>query len=133
MSVRPGLRDQLIDEALKAELASLGPDRLLTEGLDQAEAAQRVAGFVRASLQRVLDGLPEANRLDAQAALANRMLEAMDADERLAVPPELLLGVKELAPEHLAGPPELPPRPQVALSASDLLVNGKVSRRSAPS
>ena len=50
-------------------------------------------------------------------------METLDSGDLLELPPELLLGVTSGTGSSLATD-ELPPRPAIALSASDILVNG---------
>ena len=117
--ITPGLRDELITAELRQRLEQLDPSRLQTEPLDPAEAAGRLSAHLEAVTRRRLDRMEP----EAQAAEINRLVAGLDAGEVLKLPPELLLGVLGDT-GSLLGANELPPRPEIPLSASDLLVNG---------
>ena len=120
--MRPGLRDELITEAVRDALGRLGEDRAVTETIDAAEAPYRLARFAAAALEQALE-LSSDGETITQSELTNRVLELVASGERIAEPPQLLTGIRPPADGTL-GTPTLPPRPEIPLSASDLLVNG---------
>jgi superfamily II DNA or RNA helicase/HKD family nuclease len=122
--MRPGLRDELVTQRLLAALDSLG-DRALREPLDRGDAARRLARHIAALTQRRLDALPEADGTQDLAELTNSLISKLDPEDRIALPPEVLYGVLAAETGGLAGAPGLPPRPEIPLSTSDLLFNGK--------
>jgi hypothetical protein len=86
--------------------------------------APELAGPLRAALE----SFSEDERPAAQAALANRILEALpDVDaapgDLLALPPEALHHVLDPA-SHPPGSPRIPERPAIPFRQSALLVNG---------
>ena len=101
--MRPGLRDELISQETARALVDLAAERVARESLDPAHSSDRISTFLRAAIQRVMSGLPEADRPRAQAELANRLLELADSDERLELPPALLTGVLPLDAGGLSG------------------------------
>ncbi len=120
--MRAGLRDELISEALRAELVALG-DRVEEDRLDPAEAPARLALYLGRVAERVLAGVPEAERAARQLEVVNTLLAELDPEEQIVSPAQVLLGIREQA-AGLTGAATLPPRPEIPLSASDLLFNG---------
>ena len=117
--ITSGLRDELITAALQEKLQELDQGQLETGPLNPAEAADRLSAHLATVARRQLAGMD----LDAQATEINRLVAALDEGDVLQLPPELLLGVLADEPSAL-NRKKLPPRPEIPLSASDLLVNG---------
>jgi hypothetical protein len=118
------LRDELITRAVDRLLEAIEPERIERGQLDPAEAAERLSRFLGGAVRRALAAVPEDERPTRQAQVVNEMLAlAGESESLLRLPPELLLGIAA-TPERL-GPPHLPPRPEIPLSVSDLLFNGR--------
>lgn len=113
--LEPGLYDQLITDALAAQL----DERAVTGDLDAAEAPSRYAAHLGHVLARELPEL-EPNERHRIVAGVHR---ALAADEDVpAYPPQLLTGISQ--PNSL-GESVLPMPPEVPLSQHDLLVNAR--------
>lgn len=123
----PGLREELITRGLAAELGALA-DRVEERRLDGAEAVQYLRQF---AARLAIDGLnnagsgPEA--AEAQTAFINRFiswaLPNRADDVSLVEPVRLLTGI--VPPSDGMSTPHLPERPQVPLTANELLVNDR--------
>ena len=122
--MRPGLRDELITEAIKADLAALNNQAARRQPLDPAEAATRLTRYLSTVVERLLKSPATADGPDQQAELINSLITQLGSDDQIAIPPELLLGILNTQQPGLATPPELPNRPEIPLSMSDLLFNG---------
>jgi hypothetical protein len=131
-----GLYEHLITKALKGELDAIARDRACqvdTRPVDAAEAARTLAQHVQALVERALQGLPEDQRRTRQAELVNRVVamlvgdeavrRAVDDSDALVLPPEQLDAVWPLTGDPARD--RVPPRPEIPLSASDLLVNAR--------
>ncbi len=126
--LRPGLRDELVTQAVLAAVGRLDDDLVLRAGLEDAEAPERFARHLAAAASRLLKRMSDASvDADEQAAAVNAAIEELSAsvsqpEELLAIPPQLLGGIRRAA-EGL-GTHQLPPAPVIPLSANELLVNG---------
>ncbi len=131
-----GLYERLITTALKRQLESLataGGIRAQTAPLDTAEAARTLAQHVEALVARALEGLPHEQRQARQAELVNRVVAMLagedttrgtvDEDDVIVVPPAQLQAVWPISGDPARD--RVPPRPEIPLSASDLLVNAR--------
>jgi superfamily II DNA or RNA helicase len=131
-----GLYERLITAALERELAALaatGTAGTAISPLDSAEAARTLAQHVESIVVRALDGLPHEQRLARQAELINRVVAWLAADDAgrgaveegdtVVVPPAQLEAVWPVTGDPARD--RIPPRPEVPLSASDLLVNAR--------
>ena len=118
----PGPRDHLITGLLLRRLEAVAPDLLLSESLDSAEAADRLA---RHAMEEIRRGLGAADEdASEQTERVNRLLLGVaDADAAVATPPRILHGV--LGRSALGEPIPLPPAPATPFSQSDLLVNAE--------
>ena len=124
----PGLYDLLLTTSRAADLASVG-DRARVAEPDPELAAQHLARLVHDRVRQVLRGLPgeqRHDRLAGQVDLANRVLTLVDQADADAVssPARRLLAVLDPQGASLARP-EAPRAPQIPLTSSDLLVNGR--------
>lgn len=134
--LRSGLYEQLISDALKAELEAVeqqGIARVHRAPVDPAEAPATLARHVERLVARALRSLPEKVRKARQPDVVNRIVALLVADEelknavadgdRVAFPPEELHAV-----HPITGDPAMDrqvPRPLVPLSSADLLVNAR--------
>jgi hypothetical protein len=131
-----GLYERLITRALQGELDALtrdGGSRVDTSPVDAAEAARTLAQHFEAIVERALDGLPEEERRNRQADLVNRVVAMLASDEAargtvddadaVVLPPEQLHAVWPITGDPARD--RVPPRPDVPLSASDLMVNAR--------
>ena len=134
MSLPKGLYEQLITREISSALASLDRNvfQIEQEPLEPSDAYDILARHVYGVLKRVLRALPEKERLEHQVEICNRVLEllaqrrtgAADSDTLVLAPAEALLSISELVVTP-SGDTQLPARPHVPLSASDLLVNAR--------
>ena len=119
----PGLRDELITDDLAALLAELDPAQLDRKPLKDAEALERLGKHLLGVARRLRN--PSGRDDVAEAAvLVNSAVEALGPTflgDRVAGPPELLLGIRP--PANLTDG-SLPAHPRIPLTSSELLVNG---------
>lgn len=122
-----GAYEALLSLQLQRQLAVDEGEARLDE-LDEAEAAERLAGHLRELLLQTLSGLPAKQRRDRQLALVNELIGWLaqrhghaDADQALSDPPRVL----RLLSDRLL-PGEAPPAlPDVPLLDHDLLTNAR--------
>lgn len=130
----PGVYDAPVTEAVKSALAALAADLHETEPLDPSDAPRALARIIHARLVHALAAFPASNReaaLAHQLELTNRVLALLEGvgdsgaanDDYVADPPTRLLAIRE--PAVGLGRPVSPARPEIPLSTSDLLVNGR--------
>ena len=129
--VSAGLREELIARALDELLVAIDDGRVERRELETAEARPFLAKHLAALTAEWLATSSDPD----QTALVNQLAEHLGPEllERYALrpPPELLTGIRPEA-RGLATP-ALPDRPQIPLTANELLVNDRSSRRSARS
>jgi len=131
-----GLYDQPVTLGLARALAELEPSvRKEIDRYDPHHAPAALARSVHHRLVRALASLRGGNdddRLEAQVTLANRVLELLGreaehggatAEDAFDSPARRLLALFEPEQGRVAQA-TAPPRPQIALASSDLLVNG---------
>lgn len=112
-----GLYERVVTSALAEDLRSLEPGQSAsTEPLDPADSHVALARHLSAELQRVLDAVKGDEKPGAQVAIVNRLLEALQAEERVEAPGT------ELRSIHRAAPLE---RPQTPLATSTLLTRNR--------
>jgi superfamily II DNA or RNA helicase len=134
MILPKGLYEQLITRELSAALGSLDGNivQIQHEPLRPADSHDILTRHVSEVLRRVLQALPEKERLEHQVEICNRVLEMLAASPKSAVdtgttvhaPAEALLSIADIV-NVPAGGTRYPARPHVPLSASDLLVNAR--------
>jgi len=138
-----GLYDALVDRALDAQLAELAENQVQLEplGNDREAAAQalarRVHERVLATLRSLTDG-DDDTAVERQVALTNTVLEHLTtaahgvtlAVDHVAPPARKLLAVHEPSRGLVEAPPTI--RPEVPLSSSELMVNGRHDLRLGP-
>jgi len=92
-----GLYEQLISVAIKKILDDAQDHFVVTDELDEAEAAKVLSQYVSQITERVLSELGETAGLNAQVGFVNRLVEALAFDRGLAVeePTRVLLSFKE--------------------------------------
>lgn len=130
--LRPGLYEDLLTAALKAEIAARSADgwRVDVQSADATARPEFLARHVYGLLRRALEAVPGDGdtQATAQVALANRLVEALFKhgavyDDRVAEAAQLLLEVFEQ--RGLAATPSPLPRPTLSLRRTGLLVNGR--------
>jgi superfamily II DNA or RNA helicase/HKD family nuclease len=139
MSVKlvPGLYEQLVTVPLAQQLQGTPSELVQREELDGEDAdvllARHVHTQVRHALRLVKGSAEGGTGLARQVALVNGLIAQLGRDaglettEPVADAHEVLLALLE-RPSH-PGPPHVPARPEVPLSASALLVNGSTQPR----
>lgn len=123
-----GLYEALITEGLARILEGAEGEGFYIEraALEEAEGHEHLAWHLYAALRRHFRRLPAQERLAQQAALTNRLLEQIEElGERVGLPPELLRAVALPRARRPDGTFAVPPRPEVPLAESDLLVNAR--------
>ncbi|MGH1348904.1 MAG: DEAD/DEAH box helicase family protein [Nannocystales bacterium] len=130
----PGLYDRLVDRAVEAALGDIESGLSQVSPLAQDEAPDHLVVAVAARLRgalRAVRGESVSDKLEGQVALTNRVLDVLsrvpssgtDAEDTIPVPPQRLSAVLEAA--EAPREPRSPPRPNIPLRSSDLLINGK--------
>ena len=138
-SLVPGVYDSLISEALAELLESLPPDvRAFHEALDPEAAPDALARLVHDRLVQALRSIPEKDkdgdspRLARQIALTNALLQQMETasrkggttrEDHVHAQARRLFAV--VPTTHDLGDVAPPLRPEISLSTSELLVNGR--------
>ncbi len=124
----PGRYERLIDRQLRAELAAARTELELAK-VHPAEAPDALVQFLIPRLQRALAAVGK-DKVDQQWELCNQIMQLLEGEET-ADPADLLDPAQEalLAVarpcQGLAETADFPPRPQLSLSLSELLVNGR--------
>jgi superfamily II DNA or RNA helicase/HKD family nuclease len=134
--LEPGVYERLITTGLDGRLQALAAELVDRDRLDPADADDVLARHLALLARRALRSVPERSKdhegdqVDRQVAMANRIaasiLEAAPSvadDDDLVAAGELLREI--LARTGAPGPPTRAERPEVPLSASALLVNGR--------
>src|SRR6187431_2669822 len=112
-----GLYERVVTSALAQDLRGLDPGQsATTEPLDPADSHVALARHLAAEVQRVLDAVRGEDKPGAQVALVNRLLEALQAEERVEAPGT------ELRSIHRAAAYE---RPHTPLATSTLLTRNR--------
>jgi superfamily II DNA or RNA helicase len=129
----PGIYERLVTNQLQLRLAELDAAFVDRGPLDPADAHEILARHIAALTRRALRSVPgdDAAALARQVALANQIAEAISAlapdvataDDLVAETRDLLQAIA--APADVPGPVRFPVRPEVPLSMSALLVNGR--------
>ena len=119
----PGLREELITTALQARLKAIDAKRVEQRALDVAESR---AFVIRQAEALVAEWLRTTSDPDP-ATLTNQLAKSLGADlltrYELLTPAELLTGILPVSDGLTV--PVLPDRPQVPLTANELLVNDR--------
>jgi superfamily II DNA or RNA helicase/HKD family nuclease len=134
--LEPGVYEQLITAGLDRRLQGLASELVAREGLDPADADVVLARHLSALFRRALRALPERAAGDEpglvarQVDLANRVLATvLEVAPGVADPDDLIAAGEELREilekTGAPGAPISKARPEVPLSASALLVNGR--------
>ncbi len=112
----PGLYDAVLTRRLARELADLDPEITALDDADQSHRlARHVADVLAIHLPEVDDG--------ERVRLVGELLSAFgQVDEAAELPPRLLVGIPTV---DALGSRRLPERPEIPLSAHDLLVNSR--------
>lgn len=130
--LRPGLYELLITSGIEQQLQSVKPALVHRDALEPADAhevlARHLADLARRALRRA--GGEDADALSRQVQLANRIAHAiLDASPDTATDAELVAVGEELreilTPTGTPAAPQPTDRPEIPLSASALLVNGR--------
>ena len=124
----PGRYERLIDLQLREELLATEVELELAK-IDPAEAPDALVQFLAPRIQRALAAVGTHN-VEKQWQLCNQIMQLLEGDQS-ANPSDLLdLGQESLLAiarpqEGLAEAAGFPPRPQLSLSLTELLVNGR--------
>lgn len=122
-ALTPGLREELITEALARKLETIS-EQVEQRAVEPAEAASLLR---RHAAQLVSEVLGATSGLAAQTEVINELAASFDADVAprfgLVTPPALLTGIKPI-PRRLEVA-TLPDRPQIPLTMNELLVNDR--------
>ncbi len=129
----PGIYERLVTSQLQLRLAELDASLVERGPLDPADAHEILARHVAALTRRALRSVPgdDAAALAGQVALANQIAEAIISlapdvateDDLVAETRDLLQAIA--TPRDVPAPVRFPTRPEVPLSISALLVNGR--------
>jgi len=132
-NVAPGLYEHVITTELADRLATAEAGMQQIGELDPAEAHEPLTRHITQLVSRALRAAGGDDRaaVARQVALANDMVRAIgglsptaaDGDEAIAEPGRALLAVVQST--GIPGPVVFPERPEIPLSASALLVNGR--------
>ncbi len=123
-----GLYDQLVTELLQARLDATDARGVQMEPLRKAEVADRLALHLARLVERVVQDMPEARRVEEGTALARRLVDELlrttQTDvltgERPVHPPTRLRAIRSLRPD---GEPADIPEPLIPLLDTTLLTN----------
>jgi hypothetical protein len=128
-----GVYEQLVTERLEATLRSMDPALVDRGPIDPGDAHEVLARHLGQLARRALrsTGGDGATALVRQVELANRIAEAItalapeatDDGDLVAESRDLLQAIVDRA--EVPGPARFPARPEIPLSASALLVNGR--------
>jgi len=128
-----GLYELLVTSGLKARLLRFDSDtaRVVKKAIDPAETHAALARHVANVLSRVLNALPQEDRVAAQSELTNHivgllatnLVNAGVQDDLVEIPPEELRAIQPIGKTPNSNRDVV--TPLVALSASDLLVNAR--------
>ena len=121
--VDAGLREELITTALDALLAEIDGSRIERRELESAEARPFLTKHLAALTAEWLATNGDADHAAVVNRLAKHLGPELLARYELRPPPELLTGIRPEA-RGLAVP-QLPDRPQIPLTANELLVNDR--------
>lgn len=118
-----GLREELITVALQRQLEVVAAARLERRVLPAAELEPLLAKHARSLVSEWLRTREVEDAPGAVNALAEELGQELKERYELVLPPELLSGIR---PEPVGlETPVLPERPQVPLTANELLVNDR--------
>lgn len=113
--LEPGLYDQLVTEAVRAQL----DDRAVVRPVDPAEIPARYGHHIATAVARELPELAPEERHRVVVSILEQLQATWDQPRN---PPELLIGVRRPNP---IGDMVLPEPPDIPLSQHDLLVNAR--------
>jgi superfamily II DNA or RNA helicase/HKD family nuclease len=128
-----GAYEHLVTRSMADRLAVVDSDLVQRIDLDPADAHEVLARHVAALTRRALRAVPgtDSERLAGQVELTNRIAQAIGAalprvtepGDLVAVSHDLLTAIVDRPP--VPAPIGFPPRPEIPLAASALLVNGR--------
>lgn len=128
-----GVYEDLITNALDLRIRAVAPDLVQRSSLDPADAHDVLSRHIGALTRRALRSLPgdDVTNLAQQIELTNRIAAAIadaapgatDVGDLVALSHDLLLAI--VGRQEMPGPVRFPERPEIALSTSALLVNGR--------
>lgn len=127
MALELGLYEQVVNQQLDEELASLPPSQgAQTDDVDKAEASTILASYLAKQTEILLQRAGDKG-LDKQVELVNRMLSAAneenaegDTDQLVAPPARQLLSIRDTSQDHIRGKQKKPSRPETSLAQSSL-------------
>lgn len=128
-----GFYEALLTEALSEQVATLrdAGGEAEVEGLDSSDSHELLAQHLHQAIRGHLRALTGEDRLAAQAALTNRLIELLDERRlRVALPPRALRAIVDVesvppGPRSDVVRRAFGERPSVPLNQSDLLVNAR--------
>lgn len=128
-----GLYEQLVSVGIHARLAALDPATVDRGSLEPADAHDFLANYLSTLAHRALRSVAgdEESTVSRQVEMANVIARAIvdlvpetaNVSDLLAEPAELLQAISDRT--GVPGPVRFPPRPEIPLSYSALLVNGR--------
>ncbi|MDP9864800.1 MULTISPECIES: DEAD/DEAH box helicase [Streptosporangium] len=124
----PGVYEQLVTHALDRRLRAVPGELVEVTSIDQADAEdyliRHIAALTRHALRAAKTPEQQIGRANHIAeAIIREFLDTEDEGERIVQPGQLLTEVRR--PSGIPGRPEPRTRPEIPLSASALLVNGR--------
>jgi hypothetical protein len=122
-ALTPGLREELITVALQRQLEVVSADRVERRVLSGAELDSLLLRHARAIVSEWLRSRSAEEAARGANELAEELGHELKERYELVLPPELLSGIRR-QPVGLETP-VLPERPQVPLTANELLVNDR--------
>ncbi|MET8147228.1 DUF3427 domain-containing protein [Actinoplanes sp. NPDC049668] len=123
-----GLYEVVVTEALHGRLGSIDSDLVKRDGLRSADVADRIAQLLARQVERALEAVPEADRIETGVEVARRLLEALgtrlprtEPELEAPLPPgEVLAAIGE---RRLDGSIRAAERPLIPLVDTTLLTN----------
>ncbi len=127
MTVSEGLYDAVMTRRLSSALASRSDLSAQFELAESADSHVALAKYLQELVRSILHGLPQADRLERQIEICNRVIqllasegESISVDDEIELPARVLVAVVR---QGLGGESKLI-RPTIPLGQSALLVNG---------
>ncbi len=135
VGMEPGVYEELITHGVEAKLAGVEPNLIVRDVLDSSDADVLLSRHIGSLTQRALRSLPERAKgddrplIDRQVELVNRIAAAIFESAPTATSTDDLASTQQLREvlERIGAPglPKMTARPEVPLSTSALLVNGR--------
>lgn len=118
-----GLYDEPVTLALQRALKYLDPELVHSDAIDSHHLPHALGRVLHQRILLALSSLKGKDAQEKQLLLANKLLELLPAEkDQFASPAQNLQAILE--PVQPPAKPQLPSRPSIPLSLSDLVVNG---------